>query len=196
MDNSKTELRFDDEARNALLSGVEQLARAVRGTMGPGGRNVVIECADGRPILTKDGVTVAKAVNLIDPNENLGAQLVKEAASGAAEIAGDGTTTATVLAYELFKIGIRMIHAGHNGVSLRQEMREWANRLEERLLDKSTPVKTDKQIMQVGAISANGEQAIGNYIVDAMKTVGRDGVITVEDAKGFKTYLEKVNGPK
>jgi len=196
MDDSRTELQFDDDARNSLLRGVEKLARAVRGTMGPGGRNVVIEQATGRPILTKDGVTVAKAVNLLDANENLGAQLVKEAASGAAEIAGDGTTTATVIAYELFKVGTRMIHAGHNGVALRQELRHWAARLEERLLDKSTPVKTDAEIMQVGAISANGEEAIGNHIVDAMTTVGRDGVITVEDAKGFKTYLEKVKGTR
>lgn len=196
MNNTKTDLQFDDDARGSLLAGVEQLARAVRGTMGPGGRNVVIECVDGRPILTKDGVTVAKAINLVDANENLGAQLVKEAASGAAEIAGDGTTTATVLAYELFRIGTRMIHAGHNSVSVRKDLRHWAQVLEGRLLDKSVPVNTDTQIMQVGAISANGEVEIGNYIVDAMKTVGRDGVITVEDAKGFKTYLEKVNGTR
>ena len=196
MENSRTDLQFDDDARNSLLRGVEKLARAVRGTMGPGGRNVVIEQANGRPILTKDGVTVARAVNLSDANENLGAQLVKEAASGAAEIAGDGTTTATVLAYEMFKIGTRMIHAGHNGVTLRHELRYWAARLEERLLDKSTPVQTDLEIMQVGAISANGEESIGGHIVDAMTTVGRDGVITVEDAKGFKTYLEKVKGTR
>jgi chaperonin GroEL len=196
MENLKTDLQFDDDARNSLLAGVEKLARAVRGTMGPGGRNVVIEQPNGRPILTKDGVTVAKAVNLNDANENLGAQLVKEAASGAAEIAGDGTTTATVMAYELFKVGTRMVHAGHNGVALRRELKQWAARLEEKLLDKSVPVKTDTEIMQVGAISANGEESIGNHIVDAMTTVGRDGVITVEDAKGFKTYLEKVKGTR
>lgn len=196
MDILKTELRFDNDAQQSLLSGVGKLARAVRGTMGPGGKNVVIEQPNSRPILTKDGVTVAKAINLFDRNENLGAQLVKEAASGAAEIAGDGTTTATVLAYELFKIGIRMIHAGQNPVELRKQLRSWASNLEDELLSKSVPVKTDKQILQVGTLSANGEEAVGQFIVDAMNTVGRDGVITVEDAKGFKSYLEKVDGTR
>ncbi len=193
--DQKVNIAFNADSTSGLLSGVEKLAAAVRTTMGPGGSNVLIE-TDGSPILTKDGVTVAKAINLVDPLENLGAQLVKEAASGAADIAGDGTTTATVLTYELFRHGIQMINSGLNPVKLRKSLAKWSEKLEESLLDAATPVKSEEEIMHVGTLSANGETEIGNFIVDAMKEVGRDGIISVEEAKGFKSYLETVPGTR
>ena len=196
MDGTKVNLYFEDESTNNLLAGVGKLARAVRSTMGPGGNNVLIEQEASRPILTKDGVTVAKSINLVDPLENLGAQLVKEAASGAADIAGDGTTTATVLTYKMFQHGIRMMNSGVDGVQLRESLQYWSEKLEEKLMDASTPVENNKQILQVGTLSANGEKEIGSFIVEAMETVGRDGIIAVEDAKGFKSYLEKVKGTR
>ncbi len=196
MNEKKVNLYFEEDSTKSLLSGVSKLARAVRTTMGPGGNNVLIEQENSRPILTKDGVTVAKAINLPDPLENLGAQLVKEAASGAADIAGDGTTTATVLTYKMFKHGIKMINSGIDGVKLRHSLQHWSEALEKQLIDASTPVKNNKQVLQVGTLSANGEQEIGQFIVDAMETVGRDGIIAVEDAKGFKSYLEKVKGTR
>ncbi len=193
--NKKVNLAFNEKSTKALLSGVQKLALAVRTTMGPGGSNVLIE-TDGRPILTKDGVTVAKAINLTDKLENLGAQLVKEAASGAADIAGDGTTTATVLTYELFRHGIQMVQSGHNPVSLRKSLEKWSEKLEASLHDKTIPVRSNKEIMQVGTLSANGEEEIGQFIVQAMASVGRDGIISVEEAKGFKSYLEQVPGTR
>lgn len=193
--DQKVDIAFNQDSTAGLLAGVEKLAAAVRTTMGPGGSNVLIE-TDGRPILTKDGVTVAKAINLVDRLENLGAQLVKEAASGAADIAGDGTTTATVLTYELFRHGIQMVNSGLNPVKLRKSLISWSEKLETALLDASTPVKSEEEIMHVGTLSANGEKEIGNFIVDAMKEVGRDGIISVEEAKGFKSYLETVPGTR
>ena len=193
--DQKVDIAFNQGSTAGLLSGVEKLAAAVRTTMGPGGSNVLIE-TDGRPILTKDGVTVAKAINLVDRLENLGAQLVKEAASGAADIAGDGTTTATVLTYELFKHGVQMVNSGLNPVKLRKSLLKWSEKLELALLDSSIPVKSEEEIMHVGTLSANGEKEIGNFIVDAMKEVGRDGIISVEEAKGFKSYLETVPGTR
>ncbi|OUU26782.1 MAG: hypothetical protein CBB97_07130 [Candidatus Endolissoclinum sp. TMED37] len=192
---SKVNLSFNEDSTKGLLSGVLKLAEAVRTTMGPGGSNVLIE-TDGRPILTKDGVTVAKAINLIDPLENLGAQLVKEAASGAADIAGDGTTTATLLTYELYRHGIQMINSGVNPVKLRKSLQRWSERLESKLMDHSTPVTSEQDIRNVGTLSANGEEDIGNFIVNAMKEVGRDGIISVAEAKGFKSYLETVPGTR
>ena len=191
----KVNLSFNDESTKGLLSGVSKLAEAVRTTMGPGGSNVLIE-TDNHPILTKDGVTVAKSINLVDPLENLGAQLVKEAASGVADIAGDGTTTATVLTYELYRHGIQMVGAGVNPVKLRKSLSKWSDRLEEKLLDYSTPVKSEQDILNVGTLSANGETEIGQFIVSAMKKVGRDGIISVAEAKGFKSYLETVPGTR
>lgn len=193
--NQKVNIDFGNESTNGLLSGVKKLADAVRTTMGPGGSNVLIE-TNGRPILTKDGVTVARSINLIDSLENLGAQLVKEAASGAADIAGDGTTTATVLTYELFKHGTQMVNSGIDPVKLRKSLQRWSEKLECSLLDASTPVRSDKEVMQVGTLSANGEREIGQFIVDAMNSVGRDGIIQVEEAKGFKSYLETVPGTR
>lgn len=195
MNQQKVNLAFNEKSTKGLLSGVQKLALAVRTTMGPGGANVLIE-TDGRPILTKDGVTVAKSINLVDSLENLGAQLVKEAASGAADIAGDGTTTATVLTYELYRHGIQMIQSGHNPVALRKSLEKWSDKLQESLFDCTTSVKSDKEILQVGTLSANGEEEIGNFIVEAMNSVGRDGIISVEEAKGFKSYLEKVPGTR
>ncbi len=191
----KVNLSFSEESTNGLLSGVSKLAFAVRTTMGPGGSNVLIE-TDSQPILTKDGVTVAKSINLCDPLENLGAQLVKEAASGAGEIAGDGTTTATVLTYELYKHGVQMINSGVNPVKLRKSLKNWADKLEDALNDRSTPVRSNKEILHVGTLSANGENEIGEFIVAAMEEVGRDGIIAVEEAKGFKSYLETVPGTR
>jgi len=193
--NQKVDIAFNSNSTSGLLSGVEKLAAAVRTTMGPGGSNVLIE-TDNRPILTKDGVTVAKAINLVDSLENLGAQLVKEAASGAADIAGDGTTTATVLTYELFRHGIQMVNSGLNPVKLRKSLSTWSEKLEVALLDASIPVKSEDEIMNVGTLSANGESDIGKFIVDAMREVGRDGIISVEEAKGFKSYLETVPGTR
>lgn len=193
--DQKVNIDFGAESTKGLLTGVKKLADAVRTTMGPGGSNVLIE-TNGRPILTKDGVTVAKSINLVDPLENLGAQLVKEAAGGAADIAGDGTTTATVLTYELFKHGTQMLNSGVNPVTLRKELQKWSEKLEDSLLDASTPVKSSKEVLQVGTLSANGETEIGQFIVDAMASVGRDGIITVEEAKGFKSYLETVPGTR
>lgn len=192
---SKVNLSFNEQSTKGLLNGVQKLAEAVRTTMGPGGSNVLIE-TENRPILTKDGVTVAKAINLTDPLENLGAQLVKEAASGAADIAGDGTTTATLLTYELYRHGIQMVNSGVNPVKLRKSLQRWSERLEEKLMDHSTAVASEQDIRNVGTLSANGEEEIGDFIVSAMKEVGRDGIISVAEAKGFKSYLETVPGTR
>ena len=194
LDLTPKELLFDEEARVALLKGVSKLAQAVRVTMGPGGQNVVIEQQGRVPILTKDGVTVASAINLPNRMENLGVQLVKEAAQGSAEIAGDGTTTATVLAHAMFEAGLKSIHAGANPVKVRRGIKIAGSEIKRALLEASIPVSTDEEIVQVGTISANGERAIGEYLCEAMKSVGRDGVITVEEAKGFQTTLKKVEG--
>ena len=196
-DKSPKKLLFKAEARAELLKGVKQLADAVSITMGPGGQTVVIDQGDDHwPILTKDGVTVAKHVNLPNRMQNLGAKLVKQAAQGAAEIAGDGTTTSTVLAYNLFEKGVKAINAGTNPVLLRKGMLECAEQVITELSKISKPVKTDEEIIQVGTISANGEREIGELLCEAMNAVGRDGVITVEEAKGFKTSLTTVEGTR
>jgi len=196
IEDSAKEILFGDEASAVLLKGVKKLADAVRVTMGPGGLNVVIENPGFVPILTKDGVTVAKAVNLSDRMENLGVQLVKEAAQSSAEVAGDGTTTATVLAYSLFSNGLRAISAGHNPVKVREGMKAASEAVVEGLLHRGIPVSTNEEIINVGTISANGERGIGQYLCEAMEAVGRDGVITVEEAKGFQTTLTKVKGTR
>lgn len=194
--DTKKKLLFHEEARSVLLDGVNQLADAVSVTMGPGGLNVVIEREGMVPILTKDGVTVAKAVNLPDRMQNLGVSLVKEAAAGAADIAGDGTTTATVLARSIFELGLKGMHAGHNSVKIRKGLNIACEEIIRLLKLKSSPVQTDEEVIQIGTISANGEREIGEYLSQAMKAVGRDGVITVEEAKGYKTSLEKVEGTR
>ena len=196
-DKSPKKLLFKREARAELLKGVKQLADAVSITMGPGGQTVVIDQGDDHwPILTKDGVTVAKHVNLPNRMQNLGAKLVKQAAQGAAEIAGDGTTTSTVLAYNLFSNGVKAINAGTNPVLLRKGIMDCAESIITELSKVAKPVKTDEEIIQVGTISANGEKEIAELLCEAMNAVGRDGVITVEEAKGFQTSLTTVEGTR
>lgn len=192
----KKKLLFHDEARSILLDGVNKLADAVSVTMGPGGLNVVIQKENSVPILTKDGVTVARAINLPNEMENLGVQLVKEAAQGAADIAGDGTTTSTVLAREMFSLGLRAMAAGNSSVEIREGLRLACDDAIQFINSNSIPIQTDEQIKQVGTVSANGEEEIGMYLANAMSAVGREGIIAVEEAKGFKTSLEKVSGTR
>jgi chaperonin GroEL len=188
------ELQFDTEARAALKRGVDALAQAVKVTLGPKGRNVVIDRKFGSPTVTKDGVTVAKEVELRDPVENMGAQMVKEVATKTSDLAGDGTTTATVLAQAIFREGLKNVTAGTNPMGLKRGIDKAVTQVVEELKKISTPTKGKKEIAQVGAISANNDEEIGNLIADAMEKVGKDGVITVEEAKGMETYLETVDG--
>ena len=188
------ELQFNTEARAALKRGVDQLAQAVKVTLGPKGRNVVIDRKFGSPTVTKDGVTVAKEVELKDPIENMGAQMVKEVATKTSDLAGDGTTTATVLAQAIFREGLKNVTAGVNPMALKRGVDKAVQRIVEELKAISTPTKGKKEIAQVGAISANNDAEIGNLIADAMEKVGKDGVITVEEAKGMETSLETVDG--
>jgi chaperonin GroEL len=196
MQDENRVLLFSQEARDELLSGVNLLADAVKTTMGPSGQNVIIETFEGPPILTKDGVTVARSINLKDSYRNLGVQLVKEAASRTAETAGDGTTTATVLSQALFQEGIKLISSGHNSVKIREGMHSARDEILKQLEIMARPVNGDEDIINVGAISANGDREIGTLLCKAMNAVGKDGVITVEEAKGFMTSLEVVDGLK
>lgn len=186
-------ISFSDEARQSILKGVEQLADAVQATLGPRGRNVLIEKKFGSPLSTKDGVTVAKEIDLKNPEENIGAQLVKEVASKTSDTAGDGTTTATVLARNIYKEGIKAIVAGANPMDLKRGVDSAVKTVLEGLVKLAQPVKGD-EIAKVGAISANNDMEIGKIIADAMDKVGKDGVITVEEAKGFETTLDVVEG--
>jgi len=188
------ELQFDFDARAALKRGVDQLAEAVKVTLGPKGRNVVIDRKFGAPTVTKDGVTVAKEVELADPIENMGAQMVKEVATKTSDLAGDGTTTATVLAQAIFHEGLKNVTAGANPMAIKRGIDKTVERVVEELKKLSTPTKGKKEIAQVGTISANNDAEIGNLIADAMEKVGKDGVITVEEAKGLETTLETVEG--
>jgi chaperonin GroEL len=188
------ELQFDSDARSALKRGVDQLAQAVKVTLGPKGRNVVIDRKFGSPTVTKDGVTVAKEVELRDPVENMGAQMVKEVATKTSDLAGDGTTTATVLAQAIFREGLKVVTAGANPMAIKRGVDQAVGKVVEELKALSTPTKGKKEIAQVGAISANNDNEIGNLIADAMEKVGKDGVITVEEAKGMETSLETVDG--
>ena len=188
------ELHFDVDARTALKRGVDQLAEAVKVTLGPKGRNVVIDRKFGAPTVTKDGVTVAKEVELEDPIENMGAQMVKEVATKTSDLAGDGTTTATVLAQAIFREGLKNVTAGANPMAIKRGIDKAVERVVEELKAISTPTKGKKEIAQVGTISANNDAEIGNLIADAMEKVGKDGVITVEEAKGLETTLETVEG--
>ncbi len=187
-------LEFDIEARSRLKRGVDQLAEAVKVTLGPKGRNVVIDKKFGNPTITKDGVTVAKEIELEDPIENMGAQMVKEVATKTSDIAGDGTTTATVLAQAIFREGLKSVTAGANPMSLKRGIDKAVELVVEELKRISAPTKGRKEIAQVGTISANGDKEIGDKIADAMEKVGKDGVITVEEAKGLETTLETVDG--
>src|SRR3954465_5102772 len=188
------ELLFSTEARAKLKRGIDQLADAVAITLGPKGRNVVIDKKFGSPTVTKDGVTVAKEVELSDPIENLGAQLLKEVATKTSDLAGDGTTTATVLAQAIFREGLKNVTAGANPMELKRGIDRAVEAVVEQLKSISVPSAGKKEIAQVGTISANNDKEIGNLIAEAMEKVGKDGVITVEEAKGLETTLETVDG--
>ncbi|DAB40252.1 MAG TPA: chaperonin GroEL [Sulfurovum sp. UBA12169] len=188
------EIFFSDKARNGLYEGVRKLADAVKVTMGPRGRNVLIQKSYGAPHITKDGVSVAREIELSDALENMGAQLVKEVASNTADEAGDGTTTATVLAHSIFKEGLRNITAGANPIEVKRGMDKACAAIIEELKKISKEVKDKKEIAQVATISANSDKTIGNLIAEAMDKVGKDGVITVEEAKGINDDLEVVEG--
>jgi len=187
-------ISFDTVAREKLKKGVDALANAVKTTLGPKGRNVVIDKKFGAPSVTKDGVTVAKEIDLKDPIENMGAQLVKEVASKTADMAGDGTTTATVLAQAIFNAGIKNVAAGANPMDLKRGMDKAVIKVVENLKSQSRPIKVSSEIAQVGAISANNDMEIGKMIADAMDKVGKDGVITVEEARGTETEVKTVEG--
>jgi len=188
------QLQFDEAARHALLRGVEKLAKAVKATLGPSGRNVILDKKFGSPTITKDGVTVAKEIELEDPYENMGAQLVREVASKTSDIAGDGTTTATVLAESIYKEGLRNVTAGANPTSLQRGIGKAVEAIVAELAKISKKVKDRTEIAQVATVSANWDTAIGNIIADAMDKVGKDGTITVEEAKSIETTLEVVEG--
>jgi len=194
-----------EESRQAILRGVNLLADAVKVTLGPKGRNVVIEKKFGSPTITKDGVTVAKEIELKDGLENMGAQMVREVASKTSDVAGDGTTTATVLAQAIFREGVKTVAAGANPMALKRgiekavtiitgKLDKEGNRVNGELDKLSKPVNNDSMIAQVGTISANNDETIGKIIAEAMKKVGKDGVITVEESKTLETQLEVVEG--
>ncbi|MBN1895054.1 chaperonin GroEL, partial [bacterium] len=187
-------IQYSTEARQALKRGVDQLAEAVKVTLGPKGRNVVIEKKFGSQTVTKDGVTVAKEVELQDPFENMGAQMVKEVASKTSDVAGDGTTTATVLAQIIFSEGMRNVTSGANPMDLKRGIEEAVETVVDNLKKLSKKVTDQKEIAQVATISANNDQTIGQLIADAMEKVGKDGVITVEEAKTTETTMEVVDG--
>jgi chaperonin GroEL len=188
------ELYFDTEARARLKRGVDQLADAVKVTLGPKGRNVVIDKKFGSPTITKDGVTVAKEIELADAIENMGAQMVKEVATKTSDVAGDGTTTATVLAQAIFRDGLKSVTAGINPMAIKRGIEKAVDVVVEELKKLSVKTSGKKEIAQVGTISANNDKEIGDLIADAMEKVGNDGVITVEEAKGLETTLETVDG--
>ena len=187
-------IEYDSEARAKLKKGIDQLAKSVRVTLGPKGRNVVIDKKFGAPTITKDGVTVAKEIELEDPLENMGAQMVKEVASKTSDVAGDGTTTATILAQAIYTEGLRNVTAGANPAELKKGIETAVVTVVEELKKMSRDVSGKKEIAQVGTISANNDETIGNLIADAMEKVGKDGVITVEEAKSIETSLEVVEG--
>src|SRR5213594_1905087 len=184
---------YSEEARQAILRGVNKLADAVKVTLGPKGRNVVIEKKFGSPTITKDGVTVAKEIELKDALENMGAQMVREVASKTSDVAGDGTTTATVLAQAIFREGVKTVAAGANPMALKRGIDKAVERAVEEIKRLKKDVKGD-MIAQVGTVSANGDATIGNIIAEAMNKVGKDGVITVEESKTMETSLEVVEG--
>ncbi len=188
------EIKFDQEARNAILRGVNILADVVKVTLGPKGRNVILEKSFGSPTVTKDGVTVAKEIELEDKFENMGAQMVKEVASKTSDTAGDGTTTATVLAQAIYREGSKVVAAGANPMDVKRGIDMAVEEVIKELKKLSKPTKDQKEISQVGKISANNDETIGNIIAEAMNKVGKEGVITVEEAKGMETTLDVVEG--
>ncbi len=188
------EILFDIDARNKVLNGVDTLADAVKVTLGPKGRNVVIEKSWGAPVVTKDGVTVAKEIELEDKFTNMGAQMVKEVASKTSDVAGDGTTTATLLAQSIFRTGLKLVTAGHNPMELKRGIDKAVDAVVDHLKKQSREISDNKEIAQVGTISANGDAAIGSMIAEAMDKVGKEGVITVEENKGLETELDTVDG--
>jgi chaperonin GroEL len=188
------QLKFDEEARTALLRGVNIMAEAVKATLGPKGRNVVIDKKFGSPTITKDGVTVAKEIELKDPYEDMGAQMLKEVASKTSDVAGDGTTTATVLAQAIFREGLKNVTAGANPMGLKRGIEQAVDAVVEELKKLSKSTKDKKEIAQVATIAANNDKTIGNLIAEAMEKVGKDGVITVEESKSAETVLDVVEG--
>ena len=188
------EIQYDQKARESLLKGVNTLADVVKVTLGPKGRNVILEKSFGSPSVTKDGVTVAKEVECEDKFENMGAQMVKEVASKTSDVAGDGTTTATVLAQAIYKEGAKLVAAGHNPMELKRGIEKAVEVVIEELKKLSKPTQDQKEIAQVGTISANNDETIGNIIAEAMGKVGKEGVITVEEAKSMETTLDIVEG--
>jgi len=188
------DIKYDQTARESLLKGVNTLADAVKVTLGPKGRNVILEKSFGSPTVTKDGVTVAKEIELEDKFENMGAQMVKEVASKTSDVAGDGTTTATVLAQAIYREGAKLVAAGHNPMELKRGIDKAVEVVVDELKKLSKPTKDQKEIAQVGTISANNDETIGKIIAEAMSKVGKEGVITVEEAKSMETTLEIVEG--
>ncbi|MCX5910877.1 MAG: chaperonin GroEL [Deltaproteobacteria bacterium] len=188
------EIRYDQKARESMLRGVNILADAVKVTLGPKGRNVILDKSFGSPTVTKDGVTVAKEIELEDKFENMGAQMVREVASKTSDVAGDGTTTATVLAQAIYREGSKLVAAGHNPMELKRGIEKGVATVIEELKKLSKPTKEQKEISQVGKISANNDETIGNIIAEAMAKVGKEGVITVEEAKSMETTLDIVEG--
>jgi chaperonin GroEL len=191
---SAKEILFDVEARNKILAGVDTLADAVRVTLGPRGRNVIIEKSWGAPVVTKDGVTVAKEVELEDKFENMGAQMVKEVASKTSDVAGDGTTTATVLAQSICRTGSKLVAAGHSPMDLKRGIDSAVGCVVAELRNMSREIANSQEIAQVGTISANGDEEVGHKIAEAMDQVGKEGVITIEENKGLETTMETVEG--
>src|SRR5512142_1350549 len=188
------EILFNTKARQQIAHGLNILANTVKVTLGPRGRNVVIEKSWGAPTVTKDGVTVAKEIELSDKFENMGAQMVKEVASKTSDNAGDGTTTATVLAQAIYREGSKLVAAGHNPMELKRGIEKGVEIVTEELKKLSKPTKEQKEISQVGTISANNDETVGNIIAEAMAKVGKEGVITVEEAKSMETTLDIVEG--
>ena len=191
---SAKDLEFGEEARKKILAGVDTLAKAVKVTLGPKGRNVVLDKSFGSPTITKDGVTVAKDIELEDKFENMGAQMVKEVASKTSDVAGDGTTTATVLAQAIYREGVKLVSAAHNPMDLKRGIDKAVKVLVNELESLSKPTSSQEEIAQVGTISANNDKEIGEILAQAMAKVGKDGVITVDEAKGMETTLEVVEG--
>src|SRR5512145_3352840 len=187
-------IKFDQDGRNAILKGVNTLADTVKVTLGPKGRNVIIDKSYGSPLITKDGVTVAKEIELDDKFENMGAQLVKEVASKTSDVAGNGTTTATVLAQAIYRQGSKLVAAGHNPMEIKRGIDKAVETIVAELQSISKPIKDHKEIAQVGTISANNDKTIGDIIAQAMEKVGKEGVITVEEAKSMETTLDTVEG--
>ncbi len=191
---SAKEILFDVKAREKLARGVDKLANAVKVTLGPKGRNVAIEKSFGAPVITKDGVTVAKEIELTDKFENMGAQLVKEVASKTSDAAGDGTTTATILAQAIYREGTKLVAAGRNPMAIKRGVDKAVEALIAELSNLAKPTRDQKEIAQIGTISANSDATIGNIIAEAMSKVGKEGVITVEEAKGLETTMDVVEG--